>query len=153
YSQPLAEIANELGPHGVSFIGLTTNQDETPGDVLKLGKDFDLPFPLFLDKKLIAADAVAARITPEVFVLDGDYVLRYRGRIDDWNNARLKKNQQTTEYDLRQALAEIMSGRPVSTPATEAIGCVIVREAKAAPAAEPSPPAPLPRAEGREKLT
>jgi peroxiredoxin len=132
YSQPLAEIADDLAKREVAFFALTANQEETPAEVVKHAKEFKLPFPVLLDKNYVAMDALAAKYTPEVFVLDGDFVLRYRGRIDDSFYARLKKNQQVTEYDLRQALEEMLSGRPITTPATEAIGCPIVRDIKAA---------------------
>src|SRR5438132_9591409 len=53
--------------------------------------------------------------------------LRYRGRIDNSYAARLRKNRQTTSHDLRQALDELLAGKPVSTPATQAVGCSIAR--------------------------
>src|SRR5437899_3246284 len=89
YSQPLTDIAKEFDKLGVSFIGLTVNQEETPADVAKHAKEFNLPFPVVLDRKFVAADAVKAELTPEVFVLDGNHVLRYRGRIDNGYYARL----------------------------------------------------------------
>jgi hypothetical protein len=62
-----------------------------------------------------------------VFVLDGTFTLRYRGRIDDAWTARLKQNHQAGVADLRQALGELLSGRPVSNPTTRAVGCNIAR--------------------------
>jgi peroxiredoxin len=133
YSQPLADIAGEYQKQGCAFVGLTTNQDETAAEVAKHAKEFNVAFPVILDRKFAAADAVKAEITPEVFVLDGDFVLRYRGRIDNGYYARLKKNPQITKHDLRQVLSEIVTGRPVSVSATEPIGCPIIRETKTAP--------------------
>jgi peroxiredoxin len=127
YMQPLADLGAELASQNVAFVGLTTNQEETPADVVRQAKEFKLNFPVYLDKRLAAVDAVAATHTPEVFVLDGDFVLRYRGRIDNTFYARLKKNPFVTSYDLRQALGELLSERPVSTPTTEPIGCPIPR--------------------------
>jgi peroxiredoxin len=131
YTQPLADMAKEFGKHRVAFIGLTTNEDETPARVAKQARHFNLPFPVYLDGKMTAADALKAEITPECFVLDGDYVLRYRGRIDNSYSDRLKKHPQVTRHDLNQVLGELLSGRPVSEPATIAIGCPIPREEKA----------------------
>src|SRR6266545_2480692 len=131
YSQPLADMATEFGKQGIEFVGLTVNQDETPAQVAKLARTFALPFPVYLDRNFAAADALKAEITPEAFVLDGGFVLRYRGRIDNSYFARLKKNQQITTNDLRQVLAEVVTGRPISVSATEAIGCFIPREEKA----------------------
>lgn len=130
YSQPLANMAKEYGKYGVSFIGLTVNLDDSPAQVAKQARDFAIPFPVYRDDKLVAADALKADITPECFVLDGDYVLRYRGRIDDSYSERLKKHPQIKRHDLRQVIGELLSGRPVAEPATLAVGCPIQRQEK-----------------------
>lgn len=130
YSQPLADMAKEFGKHGVAFLGLTV-QDETAAQVAKHARDFNIPFPVYKDDKLAAADALKAGVTPECFVLDGNFVLSYRGRIDNAYSERLKKHAQITRHDLRQVIGEMLSGRPVSEPATVAVGCPIPREAKA----------------------
>jgi peroxiredoxin len=128
YSAPLSETAKEFEKFGVTFWGLTTNEDESAADVARHAKQFDLPFPVFKDDRLRAAQALAADITPEVFVLDGNFTLRYRGRIDDMYSERLKKHAKIEDYNLRQTLAELVTGRPVSKPATLAVGCPIMRE-------------------------
>jgi peroxiredoxin/mono/diheme cytochrome c family protein len=130
YMAPLSEIADEFGKAGVTLWGLTTG-DETPGQIAKSAKHFNLTFPVFKDERLKAADALKAEFTPEVFVLDGNFVLKYRGRIDDMYSERLKKHAKITEHNLRQTLAELVTGRPVSGPATQAIGCKIYREKQA----------------------
>lgn len=130
YSQPLAEMNRDFGKHGIAFIGLTVNEDDTPAQVAKQARDFNLGFPVYRDRDLLAARAVEADFTPEVFVLDADFVLRYRGRVDDSYVARLKKHAQATRQDLRQVIGEILSGRPVSEPATQAIGCTIARDVR-----------------------
>jgi peroxiredoxin/mono/diheme cytochrome c family protein len=128
YMAPLSEIAQEFGKFGVTIWGLTTNEDETPAQVAKAAKKFDPVFPVFKDERLRAADALKADFTPEVFVLDGNFVLKYRGRIDNMYSERLKKHAAITEHNLSQTLAELVTGRPVSVPATQAIGCKIYRE-------------------------
>lgn len=133
YSQPLSDMATEFGKQNVAFIGLTTNQDETPAEVAKYAKEHNLAFPVYLDAKFAIANALGANVTPEAFVLDGQFRLNYRGRIDDSYYARLKKNQQITQHNVRQVLGEILSGRPISNPVTEAVGCAIPRTAKEAP--------------------
>lgn len=128
YCQPLAEMSREYGKYGVSFIGLTVNEDETAAQVAQHRKNFALDFPVYRDFNFVAARALEADITPEVFVLDGNFVLRYRGRIDDGYSERLKKHPEVKKHDLKQVLGEMLSGRPVSVQATRAIGCMIDRE-------------------------
>jgi peroxiredoxin len=129
YCQPLADMAGEFGKYGVAFVGLAPNAEETAAQLAKQARDYNLPFPVLKDAGLKAADALRARVTPEAFVLDGDFVLRYRGRIDNSYYARLKKNAQVTREDLKQVLGELLSGRPVSVASTEAVGCTIRRDA------------------------
>jgi peroxiredoxin/mono/diheme cytochrome c family protein len=130
YLAPLSEIADEFGKFGVAIWGLTTSDDDTPDHIAKQIKRFDLAFPVFKDERLKAADALKAIYTPEAFVLDGNFVLKYRGRIDNMYSERLKKHVKVTEFNLRQTLAELVTGRPVSVPATQAVGCKIYREEK-----------------------
>ena len=134
YSDPLAGLQKQYGKH-VSFIGLTVNEDESRAQVAKLARDFKIPFPVYRDEKLTAANALQADFTPECFLLDSDFVLRYRGRIDNSYFERLKKNPQVTSQDLEQALGELLSGRPVKTQSTLPIGCPIVRTARVLPKA------------------
>lgn len=128
YCQPLIDMHKEFDKHGIAFIGLTVNEDDTAAQVAKHARDFNVTFPVFRDRGLVAARALEADFTPECFVLDGEFNLIYRGRIDNSYSERLKKHQQVTKHDLRQVIGEVLSGRPVATPSTQAIGCPIVRD-------------------------
>src|SRR5262249_53114863 len=128
YSQLLSDLAKSYGERRVSFFGITTNEDESTAQVAKHAADYQLTFPVFKDDKLMAVDALKATTTPEAFVLDRHSILRYRGRIDNGYAARLKRNQNVTQHDLRQALAEVLADKPVSAPVAQAVGCSIVRE-------------------------
>jgi peroxiredoxin len=125
YAQVLTDLARTYGPRDVAFLGITTNDDETAAEVARLAAEFKLPFPVFKDEGRVAADAFKATTTPEAFVLDRFHILRYRGRIDNGYAARLKKNLQVSRHDLRQAVEEVLAEKPVTEPATLAIGCPI----------------------------
>ncbi|MGE3808828.1 MAG: redoxin family protein [Gemmataceae bacterium] len=127
YSETLARLAKEYGPKGVAFVGICPTPDEKPAEIAKQAKAFGLDFPVCLDGKLAVADTLKADFTPEVFVLDSEMKLRYRGRIDDSYYARLKKNREVSRHDLKIALDEVLAGKKVSTPATLPIGCTIFR--------------------------
>jgi peroxiredoxin len=128
YSQPLADLARNYADKGVAFVGICATADEDAAQVAKHGRDYKIPFPVYRDDKLTAVDALKAETTPEAFVLDHNFVLRYRGRIDNGWAARLKKNQQITRHDLRQALDELLAGKPVGEPVTQAVGCPVRQE-------------------------
>lgn len=126
YSADLAKWSKEYGEKGVAFVGVCVCDDDA-ATVAKQAKEYNVPFPVYRDEKFAAADALRAQATPEAFVLDGEFKLRYRGRIDNGWAARLRKNTQTTRQDLLGALDEVLSGKEVTEPATKPIGCSIVR--------------------------
>jgi len=101
--------------------------------VAKSSAGFKLSMPVVLDSKKELAAGLKARTTPEAFVLDGEGMVRYRGRIDDAYSARLKRNPIITRHDLADALAAIVAGKPVEKAVTTPIGCAIDLE-PAAPA-------------------
>jgi peroxiredoxin len=127
YAEALAELARTYGPRGVSFAGVSMGEEDV-GQLARRVADFKLPFPVYPDPKFRAADAFQASHTPEAFVLDGNFVMRYRGRIDDGYTARLKKkNDVSVRQDLKLALDEVLADKAVSEPATLPIGCPIAR--------------------------
>jgi mono/diheme cytochrome c family protein len=126
YAAPLSDLAKEYADRGIAFIGLCPC-DVSAAEVEKQAKEFRLGFPVYKDDGLAAADALKAATTPEAFVLDRHSVLRYRGRIDNGYYARLKKNPQVTSQDLKNALDDLLAGKPLRQPATPSVGCPIVR--------------------------
>lgn len=123
YAETLAALHAKFAGKGVTFVAFVP--DTKPETVAKKAAEYKLPFPVFADPKLAVAEAFKAAVTPEAFVLDPNRVLRYRGRIDNAYSARLKKNPQTTEHDLRAAVEALLAGTDVPKPATRAIGCHI----------------------------
>lgn len=124
YLAELTEMAR--GHKDVAFLGVCSAAADA-AEVAKNALAFQVGFPVLADPRQAVAAAFQAVTTPEAFVLDKNQVVRYRGRIDDAYAARLKKNKSVTRHDLREALAEVVAGRPVSQPVTVAVGCPIVR--------------------------
>jgi peroxiredoxin len=128
YAPTLATLHETYSARGVAFLGVSCNADEDAAALAKHVREFALPFPVVRDDKLVAADALHARTTPEAFVLDRNFVLRYRGRIDDAYAKRLVKNRQISHHDLRDAVDALLAGKPVDRPLTEAVGCPLQRD-------------------------
>ena len=78
------------------------------------------------------ADAIKARRTPEIFVLDRQRRVVYHGRIDDQYGVGYVRDKATRE-DLRVALDELLAGKSVSQPEASAVGCFIGRVADPKP--------------------
>ncbi len=126
YSQELTTLAKTYGERGVAFAGVCPCDPDDRASAARHAAEYKLPFPVYLDEKGTAADALKAAVTPEVFVLDHNFYLRYRGRIDDGYSARLKRNISIKHHDLHDALEELLAGKAVTNKATVAIGCPIV---------------------------
>jgi thiol-disulfide isomerase/thioredoxin len=128
YAPVLAELANAYADKGVRFIGIQSGEDADPVQLKKHAAEFKLPFAVIVDPEYKAADAFKAAFTPEAFLLDHNFVLRYRGRIDDGYYARLKKNATVRRHDLKEALDQLLAGQPIAEPATRAVGCPVRRD-------------------------
>jgi peroxiredoxin len=68
--------------------------------------------------------AYEAKTTPHMFVIDKDGVLRYMGGIDSIPSADVDDIPKATQY-VRQALADLAAGKPVSVPTSEPYGCSV----------------------------
>jgi hypothetical protein len=75
------------------------------------------------DRALVAR--AGANVTPQAVVFTSGGKLAYSGRIDNLYTALGRPRQSATEHDLRNALDDLIAGRPVRTPRTQAIGCYI----------------------------
>ena len=124
YTPTFLDLHRTYGDKGVKFVAVS--ETELTADELKAkAAEYKLPFPVFADPKQTIADAFKATTTPEAFVLDHNQVLRYRGRIDNMYSDRLKRNATVTDHDLKNAIEDLLAGRPVRTPVTKAVGCPI----------------------------
>jgi peroxiredoxin/mono/diheme cytochrome c family protein len=134
YTTELADLAKAHADTGVAVV-LVAPTDEPRDDVAKAAAAAKAAGPVFLDPKKELAAGLKATVTPEAFVLDADGVVRYRGRVDDAFRERLKRNPVVTSHDLKDAVAAVLAGKPVTTPVTKAVGCEIDFAARPAPKA------------------
>jgi peroxiredoxin len=118
----MAAIYSEYKDKEIAFIGINSNKQESVEEIKKHAKENNLQFPILKDEKNIIADKFEASVTPEVYVLDGNFEVLYHGRIDDSRKAENVKSK-----DLNKALDEILEGKKVSNTNTKAFGCTIKR--------------------------
>ncbi len=83
------------------------------------------PMPGLRDPGQSLVQMTGATVTPETVVFSPDRELLYRGRIDNRYVAFGKVRRRPTTRDLDAALEDILAGRPVAEPRTQAIGCYI----------------------------
>jgi AhpC/TSA family len=109
----------------VTFLAINPNDGERyPADSYEAMKervtaDGGWPLPYLRDESQEVARAYDAKTTPDLFVLDGERRLRYRGAPDGDHRAELN-----AEW-LREALDAVVGGREPERPESEPVGCSI----------------------------
>ena len=83
-----------------------------------------VPTAVLLDPKQNMAKAYGALVTPHMYIIKPDGVLAYVGAIDDKPTTR-NADIKTAKNFVDEALTELKSGKPVSTPTSRAYGCVV----------------------------
>jgi hypothetical protein len=66
-----------------------------------------------------------AKVTPEAVVFDARGRVVYRGRIDDRYVDFGLDRPEPTSRDLERAIQDLLAGRPVAVPSTQAVGCIL----------------------------
>lgn len=129
YAPRLAELSKKWGDR-VAFLGIDSNQQDSLQELAAYAQRHELEFPLLKDPGNAVADQFGAERTPEVFVLDKQRAVRYRGRIDDqygFADGVGYQRPSATRNDLAEAVNQLLAGEPVSVPTTKSIGCLIGR--------------------------
>ena len=119
----LTEVAKD---YGVTFLAVNPNDAERyPRDSFEAMKerveaDGGWPYPYLRDESQEVARAYGAQTTPDVFVLDDQAILRYRGAPDDDH-----RDESRGAAWLREALDAVLAGEQPQRPETEPVGCSV----------------------------
>jgi peroxiredoxin len=121
----LIDVAGEYDPRGVSTLFINSNDSERyPADSLEAmrarvaAERWTAPY--LHDRSQDVARAFGARTTPDVFVIDSELRIRYRGAPDEAYD-----DPAANALWLREALDDVLSGVELRRPETEPIGCGI----------------------------
>ena len=116
--------AESYADRGVKFVAINANSAQTHPDddfahmVTRMAEQ-QFPWPYLYDQSQEVALAYGALRTPHFYVFDRARTLVYTGRGVD--NPR--ETAKMTVNDLDNALEELTTGKPISTPLTNPIGC------------------------------
>jgi peroxiredoxin len=125
WHERLMEVGREYGERGVRFHAVNPNDAERyPRDSYEAmqervgGEQWTMPYLHDADQE--AARAYGAKTTPDVFVLDAEGRLAYRGAPDaDYGN------ESENAAWLRAALDDLLAGRDVARAETDPVGCSV----------------------------
>ncbi len=118
------KTAEKFKGRGAAFIGINSNSERTYAEdgfaqMAVRMEDRKFPWVYARDESQDVARAYGALRTPHFYVFDKDRRLVYTGRGVD--NPR--DTSKMTVNDLDRALEELLSGRMVSVPVTNPVGC------------------------------
>jgi thiol-disulfide isomerase/thioredoxin len=121
----LIELSNRFTHKGAHFYLVNPNDDaryagESLASMKARAVEQQYSFPYLKDGDSSIARAYGARVTPHVFVVDGEGTIRYRGYIDD-----SAKPEERQVEGLTSALNALLNGRTVARTETKAFGCGI----------------------------
>ena len=123
----VSEFARESMKQEVSFIAINSNDidkypDDSPQKMAEDIENFNYPFAYLFDEDQSVAQAYKAACTPDFFVFDRNFKLRYMGQYD---SARPGNGIDVTGNDLGRAIEAILENRQLDFDPTPAAGCNI----------------------------
>jgi len=129
YNSRILALDKKFSSKGFPVIAINSNvasgsEGESMEAMAKYSKSHKYTFPYLADDTQKVAKAFGATNTPHVFVLqktEGNLVVAYIGTIDD-----SPKNESKVKVKyVENAVDALLSGKPVETSKTKAIGCGI----------------------------
>jgi peroxiredoxin len=124
YVSRVNAIYRDYSPRGVEVWAFNPNIRETAAQTKRFVTEHKVAYPTAYDTRGKVADILGAACTTETWVVDREGFMRYHGRIDD----NIFEPKKVTTHDLRNALDDVLAGRPVKAPETRAYACTIQRE-------------------------
>jgi peroxiredoxin len=122
YDARMKKLADTYTSKGVRFFGINSNKQEPTDEMASHAKEKGLTFPILKDAGNKIADNFDAHVTPEVYVVNSNGILVYKGNIDN-SRDQSKVNQKS----LEKALDAVLAGKTVDPKETRAFGCSIKR--------------------------
>jgi peroxiredoxin len=126
YEERLIAIQRDYAGRSVQLIAINANDsagypEDSFDNMVKRARNKSYNFPYLRDENQRVARSYGAEYTPEAFVLNSRFEVRYIGRVDDnWQNPKKVRSD-----DLRNAIEAVLDHKKVENPITHAIGCTI----------------------------
>ncbi|TVQ31056.1 MAG: thioredoxin family protein [Phycisphaeraceae bacterium] len=121
----MAETYAEFKDEGVVWLAINSGAPGKQGHGhernMRAFEEYDMQFPLLLEETSEVGRKYGALVTPHMYIICTEGVIRYNGAIDsDRHPTRLGE----TNY-VRQALRQVVNGETVTTAETRAYGCTV----------------------------
>ncbi len=124
YTLTLNQLFNQY-EHQVQFYGCVSGSGFSYGEIKSFINTYKVLFPMLLDKNKRLTKYVAATVTPEVILLNGNGQTIYSGAIDDWIQELGKQKAKASKHYLQDAIVAGLNNKNVAVKKTIAYGCLI----------------------------
>ncbi|MBL8888860.1 MAG: redoxin family protein [Planctomycetaceae bacterium] len=124
YGPTLAELEQTFLPRGVRFVFVNSITSDPLEETLAVQRELGWQGPVLLDRNSELLARFAAESTTEVFLLDQELKLRYRGAVDDQYGLGYTKPKPQETY-LKSAIEQLLNHQSVAVARTSAPGCRI----------------------------
>ena len=127
YKKIFSTIFATCDKYNIAMVAINSNDAENyPKDsfdkMKKDSKDFGYQFEYLYDEDQEVAKAYKAACTPDVYLFDYEYKLRYRGQID---SSRPSNDEKVRGKDLLDAINTVGKKQVISTKQINSMGCNI----------------------------
>jgi thiol-disulfide isomerase/thioredoxin len=124
YIPTLVELARTYSQQGIAFLLVNSIPADKIDEMREIQERFGDTAIYIFDEKEALAQAVGARTTTDVVVLDGSQTVVYRGAIDDQYGFGYAIDAPRHRY-LAEALDGLLEGKMPRVSATSAPGCTL----------------------------
>ncbi|MEL6493925.1 MAG: redoxin domain-containing protein [Cyanobacteria bacterium J06623_7] len=127
YLERLKQIQADFGGQKFTLMGIDSNYSEASiaqsmETMQQYASTHELNFPLLRDSTQDVAKAFKAQVTPTVYLLDSDAVIRYQGRIDDCADSV----DEVKQHYLRDSLQAMLGGGKIARDYVTPVGTEII---------------------------
>lgn len=119
--------AHDLIDMGVNVVAIMSNDvenypDDSFENMKKIAKKYQFPFPYLLDESQQVAKAFGAVCTPDIFGINHEGIIKYRGRL---NAAGIDTPHAGLRRDLVEAMQEMVETGEIKSEQFPSMGCSI----------------------------
>lgn len=116
------DYSDQLGVVAISSNDVENYPQDRPEKMAEDAKKFGYPFPYLYDESQEVAQAYKAACTPDLFLIDDNQKLVYRGQFDE---SRPANGKPVTGKDVRKAIDRLLEGKEAVKNQKPSMGCNI----------------------------
>ena len=118
-------LRREWEPKGIRFVLVNANSQDSPQEIGRELAEFHVGALALKDSSRKLFKALGVERTAHALLLDpSDWAIKYSGALDDQSDYAGSKPEPGRNF-LKNAIEDLLSGKPISVPKTEVKGCLV----------------------------